>query len=60
MWIAFWEGSKVVAYRPKDGSVVAEVHLPVSNVTSVTFGGANLEDLYITTAIQGLSEDDKL
>jgi len=40
--------------------VVAEVHLPVSNVTSVTFGGANLEDLYITTAILGLSEDRKL
>ena len=48
-----------MAYQPSDGSIVAEVHLPVSNVTSVTFGGAELGDLYITTAKIGLSEEQK-
>ena len=35
-----------------------EVKLPVANVTSCTFGGNNLNDLYITTAKKGLNEDD--
>ena len=57
LWIAQWGGSRVVAYSPSDGTIVAEVHLPVSNVTSVTFGGADLSDLYITTARKNLNEE---
>ncbi len=33
------------------------IDLPTSNVTSCTFGGKNLDTLYITTAINGLSEE---
>lgn len=55
LWIAIWGGSRVQRYRP-DGTLDLEVGLPVSQVTSVTFGGATLQDLYITTARTGLSE----
>lgn len=57
LWVAQWGGSRVVAYNPLNGSIVAEVHLPASNVTSVTFGGENLQDLYITTARRGLTDE---
>lgn len=56
LWIAFWDGGKVVRYNPHTGERIYELHLPVSRVTSCTFGGDTLEDLYITTARTGLSE----
>lgn len=57
VWVAQWGGSRVVAYRPADGSILAEVHLPAAHVSSVTFGGPGLKDLYITTAKEHLSAE---
>ncbi|MCE7062192.1 SMP-30/gluconolactonase/LRE family protein [Dyadobacter sp. CY343] len=58
LWIAIWGGWKVNRYDPGTGRLLFEIHLPVSLVTSCTFGGEHLEDLYITTARKGLSESD--
>ena len=58
LWVAQWGGSRVVAYRTTDGAVLAEVRLPATNVSSVTFGGADLDDLYITTAKEHLSAEE--
>lgn len=49
VWSARWGGGSVMAYRP-DGSEHRAITLPVPKVTSVAFGGAELTDLYITTA----------
>jgi sugar lactone lactonase YvrE len=49
LWVALWGGSRVVRVAP-DGGIVDRVELPVSRPTSCTFGGADLGDLYITTA----------
>jgi sugar lactone lactonase YvrE len=49
LWVARWGAGCVVRVAP-DGSVVDRVDLPVSRVTSCTFGGEDLGDLYITTA----------
>lgn len=51
LWIAFWGGSMVRRYTP-DGAADQAFQLPVSLVTSCTFGGPNLADLYITSASQ--------
>jgi D-xylonolactonase len=53
LWIAQWGGSRVCRYLP-DGSLDAVVHLPVSQVSSCTFGGADLSTLYITSARENL------
>ncbi|MCE6991066.1 SMP-30/gluconolactonase/LRE family protein [Dyadobacter sp. CY323] len=58
LWVAIWGGWKVQRYDPGHGQLLDEIHLPVSLVTSCTFGGENLEDLYITTARKDLSEPD--
>jgi len=55
LWVALWGGSAVVRYDPYSGKRIAAIELPVSNVTSCTFGGEHLDDLYITTARSGLS-----
>ena len=49
LWSARWGGGCVIRYDP-DGREMARLALPVRHVTSVTFGGADLTDLYVTTA----------
>ena len=39
----------MVRINPTNGVVDMTVHLPVSSPTSVTFGGAMLDELFITT-----------
>lgn len=49
IWSARWDGAKVSRYDPQ-GKLEREIKLPVPFVTSVSFGGSTLEELYITTA----------
>lgn len=57
LWVALWGGSALRRYAP-DGSLDTVVELPVTQVTSCTFGGAYLDELYITTAAEGLQGED--
>ena len=56
LWIAHWDGWQVTRWNPATGQKLLAIKLPVARVTSCTFGGDNLEDLYITSAKVGLSE----
>lgn len=49
IWIAFWNGSCVRRYAP-NGEQVEEILLPAKKVTSLAFGGSELDELYITSA----------
>ena len=49
VWCAIWDGWRVNRYAP-DGSLDRVLDLPVPRPTSVAFGGADLETLYITSA----------
>jgi len=57
LWVAHWNGSAVSRFDPTTGERIARIELPVSLVTSCCFGGENLDELYITTARIGLSEE---
>ncbi|PTV97765.1 sugar lactone lactonase YvrE [Halanaerobium saccharolyticum] len=59
LWIAHFGGGQVSRWNPNSGEKIDSVQLPVSNVTSCAFGGKNLDELYITTASVGLSEEEK-
>jgi sugar lactone lactonase YvrE len=56
VWLALWQGGAVHRYSP-NGRLLGAINLPVSLVTKCTFGGPNLDELYITTARIGLDED---
>lgn len=58
LWIAHWGGWQVTRWNPVTGEKLHAVNIPVAQVTSCTFGGDHLEDLYITTAKVGLTEQD--
>jgi L-arabinonolactonase len=48
VWNALVYGGKLVRYAP-DGSVDRVIDMPVKKVTSVNFGGPNLDILYVTS-----------
>lgn len=55
LWIAHWGANKLTRHDA-EGSVLRTIELPCSQVTSCAFGGRDLKTLYITSAANGLSE----
>lgn len=57
LWVAQWDGWQVSRWNPANGEQLTAIRLPAARVTSCTFGGTNNDELYITTARTGLSEE---
>jgi sugar lactone lactonase YvrE len=55
VWTGVFAGWSVRCYAP-DGRQLHDIRLPVANVTKVAFGGADLRDVFVTTARKGLSQ----
>lgn len=55
LWIAHWDGWQITRWDPDTGKKLLSLPLPVARITSCTFGGDNLDDLYITSARTGLT-----
>ena len=49
VWSAHWDGNCLIQYSPQ-GKELQRVKFPVKKVSSITFGGDNYTDAYITTA----------
>jgi D-xylonolactonase len=49
LWSARWGGGCVIRYSP-EGVEEQRIALPTTLVTSLTFGGPDLSDIYVTTA----------
>ncbi|QLG27144.1 SMP-30/gluconolactonase/LRE family protein [Halorarum halophilum] len=49
VWSARWDGGCVVRYDP-DGAELERYDVPAEKVTSVAFGGPDLDELYVTSA----------
>lgn len=56
VWIAHWDGGRVSRFDPS-GKLDRTITLPTPRVTSMTFGGADLDRLFVTTASFGLEND---
>jgi sugar lactone lactonase YvrE len=54
VWVAMWGGGSVYCYDPA-GQLAGSIDVPVTQVSSVAFGGLDLRDLFITSARTGLS-----
>ncbi len=54
VWVALFAGGALRRYTPA-GELDTIVPVPVSHPTSCAFGGAGLDDLYVTTAREPLS-----
>jgi sugar lactone lactonase YvrE len=56
LWVAFWDGWCVRRYSAA-GEWLQTVRMPVQRPTSCTFGGADLDQLYVTSARIDLDEE---
>ena len=48
VWNALVIGGDLIRYTP-DGEVERRIGMPVKNITSVNFGGENLDEIYVTS-----------
>ena len=53
LWNAEWGAGRVVRYRP-DGSIERAIGVPVSQPTCPAFGGPELDELFVTSALVDL------
>ncbi len=58
LWSAHWGGWRVTRYDPQ-GKIERIIKLPVSQVSCCRFGGENLDVLYITTAWEGMTPEQR-
>ncbi|MGJ8679461.1 SMP-30/gluconolactonase/LRE family protein [Paraglaciecola sp.] len=58
VWVAMWDGWAIKQFNPA-GKLVESLKVPVARPTSVTFGGKDLDTLFITTANYGISPENK-
>ena len=55
LWVALWGAAAVVCLDGQTGRELRRIRVPVSQPSSCTFGGPQLDELFITTARAGLS-----
>jgi len=58
IWCAIYDGWKVIRFAPT-GEVSEEIKMPVSRPSSCIFGGEDMDELYITSISEGLSDRQK-
>jgi sugar lactone lactonase YvrE len=59
LWNCRYSGKCIVRVAP-DGRIDRILEMPVTNITSCTFGGRDLRTLYITTAASGAPPEERL
>ncbi|XP_040049170.2 regucalcin isoform X1 [Gasterosteus aculeatus] len=59
LWVACYNGGRVINIDPVTGVRLQTVSLPVTKTTSCCFGGPDYSDLYVTSACLGLNESGR-
>lgn len=50
LYVAMFGGSKILKFNTTTGKFVTEITMPVSQITSMTFGGKTMDTMFVTTA----------
>jgi sugar lactone lactonase YvrE len=58
LWNAEYNGGRITRYAP-DGRVDRVIDFPFQNPTACAFGGPRLDTLYVTTASQRLTPEER-
>ena len=57
LYIAMWAGSAVTVWDGETGNYLYSISVPALNVTCPVFGGEKMDELFITSARVGMSEE---
>jgi sugar lactone lactonase YvrE len=58
LWIAMWGGAQVTKWNPNTGQLLEQIPVPALQSSCPVFGGKDMNELYITSARKGMSEED--
>lgn len=58
VWVAMWGGACVRRYAP-DGGLLQRIETPVSQPSCAAFGAPGLDRLYVATALEGMSAEQR-
>ncbi|CAG5002694.1 unnamed protein product [Parnassius apollo] len=59
LWVAIFDGGCVLKIDPKLGTISQKIQIPAKQITSVTFGGCNLDVLFVTTGSMPIKEEQE-
>ncbi|XP_075975247.1 regucalcin isoform X2 [Anticarsia gemmatalis] len=57
LWVANFDGYQMLKIDPRSGKLLQRVEIPALQVTSATFGGRDLDILYVTSASMNRGEE---
>ncbi|RHW30047.1 MULTISPECIES: SMP-30/gluconolactonase/LRE family protein [Oceanobacillus] len=57
LWVSHWDAGIICRWNPHTGNLLDSIQLPAPRVTSCVFGGEKLNELYVTSAREGLSKE---
>ncbi len=58
IWLAHWDGAQITRWNPTNGRYLNSYKFPAKRVSCCVFGGADMDELYVTSAAVGLNEKD--
>ncbi len=50
LWVGMWAGSAVVKYDGATGQMLEKIDIPALHVTTMVFGGADMDEMFVITA----------
>jgi sugar lactone lactonase YvrE len=57
LWIAHWNGYGVYRWNPLTGKIISTIEVDAPQVSCCAFGGEDMRSLLITTARQGMADE---
>jgi sugar lactone lactonase YvrE len=58
LWNAVNHGGRLSRYNPQ-GKLIEEIAIPAEHPTSIIFGGANLDEMYVTTGAMWVAPEER-
>lgn len=58
VWIALWGGAQITKWNPNTGQLLEKISVPALNTSCCAFGGKNMNELFITSARHGMSNEE--
>nr|XP_027196870.1 regucalcin-like [Dermatophagoides pteronyssinus] len=59
LWISMYNGGRIVRIDPQTKQVILSIPVPALRTTSLTFGGKNFDEIYVTTGSNSNQTDTK-
>lgn len=58
LWIAMWGGAQITRWDPRTGQLLEQIPVPALQTSCPVFGGKDCNELYVTSARVGMSEEN--